>query len=70
MVEIDDNNPRGLWKKVLIKSIEPSNDGLIRKFFIQDSERRTYYRPITRLIPIRIGALRVVKPAVCRFHVG
>jgi len=32
MVEIDDNNPRGLWKKVLIKSIEPSNDGLIRKF--------------------------------------
>ena len=54
MVEIDDNNPRGLWKKVLIKSIEPSNDRLIRKFFIQDSERRTYYRPITRLIPIRI----------------
>jgi hypothetical protein len=54
MVEIDDNNPRGLWKKVLIKSIEPSKDGLIRKVFIQDSERRTYYRPITRLIPIRI----------------
>ena len=54
MVEIDDNNPRGLWRKVLIKSIEPSNDGLIRKFFIQDSERRTYYRPITRPIPIRI----------------
>ena len=54
MVEIDDNNPRGLWKKVLIKSIEPSKDGLIRKVFIQDSERRTYYRPITRLIPIRV----------------
>ena len=42
MVEIDDNNPRGLWKKVLIKSIEPSNAGLIRKFFIQDSDSSSH----------------------------
>jgi hypothetical protein len=54
MVEIDENNPRGQWKKVLIRSIEPSTDGLIRKVVIQDSERRTYLRPITQLVPIRI----------------
>ena len=54
MVEIDDNTPRGSWKKVLIKSIIPSDDGLIRKVIIQDSEQRNYTRPITRLIPIRV----------------
>ena len=54
MIETDETTPRGKWKRVTIKQVHPSVDGLVRRVTIEDSEKRTYERPITRLVPIRI----------------
>ena len=54
MIEVDETAARGKWKRVVIKEVHPSVDGLIRRVTIEDSEKRTYERPITRLVPIRI----------------
>ena len=54
MVEVDPNLGRGKWKKVRITKVFPSDDGKIRKVEIIDGERRTYIRPISRLVPIRL----------------
>ena len=54
MVETDETTPRGKWKRVTIKQVHLSVDGLVRRVTIEDSEKRTYERPITRLVPIRI----------------
>jgi len=53
-VEIDDKTRRGEWKKVRITKVVASSDGAIRKVEIRDGENRTYVRPITCLVPIRM----------------
>ena len=54
MVEVDEKTTRGHWKKVRVTLIFPSRDAYVRKVEIRDGEGRTYVRPITCLIPLKI----------------
>ena len=54
MVEIDEKTTRGHWKKVIITQIFPSKDSRVRTVEIRDGENRTYVRPITCLIPLKV----------------
>ena len=54
MVEIEEKSPRGFWKKVRVTKIIPSKDSFVRRVEIIDSAGRTYTRPITCMVPLRI----------------
>ena len=54
MVEIDEKTTRGHWKKVRITQIFTSSDNKVRRVEIRDGDGRTFMRPITNLIPLKI----------------
>ena len=54
MVEIDEKTSRGHWKKVRITQIFTSSDNKVRRVEIRDGDGRTFMRPITNLIPLKI----------------
>ena len=54
VVEVDETAPRGQWKMAKITAVHPSQDSFVRHVDIIDAKRRTFTRPICRLIPLRI----------------
>lgn len=52
VIEIDENTPRGEWKKMRVAKVFPSQDGWIRRVEVQSGQGKLYLRPISRLIPI------------------
>jgi len=54
VIEINEQAPRGEWKLARITKIFPSTDDYVRKVEITDSAKRTYIRPISKLIPLSV----------------
>jgi hypothetical protein len=52
VIELDENQPRGVWRLVRVSKIFPSQDGLVRKVEVTSTDNKTYIRPIAKLIPI------------------
>jgi len=52
VIEVDENAPRGEWRKMRVTKVFPSEDGLIRKVEVTNGRGKFYVRPITRIIPI------------------
>ena len=52
VIEVDENAPRGEWRKMRVTQVFPSEDGLIRKVEVTNGRGKFYLRPITRIIPI------------------
>jgi predicted nuclease with RNAse H fold len=52
VVELDENQPRGVWRLMRVSKIFPSQDGLVRKVEVTSTNNKSYIRPISKLIPI------------------
>jgi hypothetical protein len=52
VIELDENQPRGVWRLMRVSKIFPSQDGLVRKVEVKSTDNKTYTRPIAKLIPI------------------
>jgi hypothetical protein len=52
VIELDENQPRGVWRLMRVSKIFPSQDGLVRKVEVSSTDNKTYIRPIAKLIPI------------------
>jgi hypothetical protein len=52
IIELDKNQPRGVWRLMRVSKIFPSQDGLVRKVEVTSTDNKTYIRPIAKLIPI------------------
>jgi hypothetical protein len=52
VIELDENQPRGVWRLMRVSKIFPSQDGLVRKVEVTSTDNKTYIRPIAKLIPI------------------
>jgi hypothetical protein len=52
VIELDENQPRGLWRLMRVSKIYPSKDGLVRKVEVMSPDNKAYDRPIAKLIPI------------------
>ena len=52
VIEVDENAPRGEWRKMRVTQVFPSEDGLIRKVEVTNGRGKFYLRPITHIIPI------------------
>lgn len=52
VIEVDENSPRGEWRKMRVTRVIPSDDGLVRKVEVTNGCGKFYVRPISRLIPI------------------
>ena len=52
VIEVDENTPRGEWRKMRVTRVIPSDDNLIRKVEVTNGRGKFYIRPISRLIQI------------------
>ena len=52
VIELDENQPRGVWRLMRVSKIFPSQDGLVRKVEVMSTGNKAYMRPISKLIPI------------------
>ena len=52
VIEVDENTPRGEWRRMRVTRVFPSEDGLVRKVEVTNGRGKFYSRPISRLIPI------------------
>ncbi len=52
VIELDKNQPRGVWRLMRVSKIFPSNDGLVRKVEVTSTDNKCYIRPISKLILI------------------
>jgi hypothetical protein len=52
VVELNKDQPRGLWRLMRVSQIFPSQDGLVRKVEVTSTDNKAYIRPISKLIPI------------------
>ena len=52
VIELDENQPRGVWRLMRVSKIFPSHDGLVRKVEVMSTGNKAYVRPISKLIPI------------------
>ncbi len=52
VIELDENQPREVWRLMRVSKIFPSQDGLVRKVEVTSTDNKTYIRPIAKLIPI------------------
>ena len=52
VIELDENQPRGVWRLMRVSKIFPSQDGLVRKVEVMSTGNKAYIRPISKLIPI------------------
>ena len=52
VIELDENQPRGVWRLMRISKVFPSTDGLVRKVEVTSTDNKAYNRPIAKLIPI------------------
>jgi hypothetical protein len=52
VIEVDENSPRGEWRKMRVCQVFRSSDGLIRKVEVTNGQGKFYVRPISKLIPI------------------
>jgi len=52
VVEVDENTPRGEWRKMRVTRVFPSDDGLVRKVEVTNGRGKFYLRPISRIVPI------------------
>jgi hypothetical protein len=52
VIELDENQPRGVWRLMRVSKIFPSTDGLVRKAEVTSTDNKIYIRPISKLIPI------------------
>ncbi len=52
VIELDENQPRGVWRLMRVSKIFPSQDGLVRKVEATSTDNKTYIRPIAKLIRI------------------
>jgi hypothetical protein len=52
VIELDENQPRGVWRLMRVSKIFPSTDGLVRKVEVTSTDNKIYIRPISKLIPI------------------
>ena len=54
MIEVDEKSTRGHWKKVIVTKVFPSKDAFVRSVEIKDGNGRTFERPVTCLVPLKI----------------
>jgi len=52
VIEIDENTPRGQWRKLRVCKVLPSEDGLIRRVEVINAGGKKYERAVAKLIPI------------------
>jgi hypothetical protein len=52
VIELDENQLRGVWRLMRVSKIFPSQDRLVRKVEVTSTDNKTYIRPIAKLIPI------------------
>jgi hypothetical protein len=52
VIELDENQPRGVWRLMRVSKVFPSQDGLVQKVEVTSTDNKTYIRPIAKLIPI------------------
>jgi hypothetical protein len=52
VIEVDENVPRGEWRKMRVSQVFPSEDGLVRKVEVTNGSGKFYVRPIAKLVPI------------------
>jgi hypothetical protein len=52
VIEVDENVPRGEWRKMRVSQVFPSEDGLVRKVEVTNGCGKFYVRPIAKLVPI------------------
>ena len=52
VIELDKNQPRGVWRLMRVSKIFPSQDGLVRKLEVTSTDNKAYVRAIAKLIPI------------------
>jgi hypothetical protein len=52
VIELDENQPRGVWRLMRVSKIFPSQDGLVRKVEVTSTDNKTYIMPIAKLILI------------------
>jgi hypothetical protein len=52
VIELDENQPRGVWRLMRVSKVFPSKDGLVRHVEVMSTDNKAYKRPIAKLIPI------------------
>jgi hypothetical protein len=52
VIELNENQPRGVWRLMRVSKIFPSQDGLIRKVEVTSTDNKAYIRAIAKLIPV------------------
>jgi hypothetical protein len=52
VIELDANQPRGVWRLMRVSKIFPSQDGLVQKVEVTSTDNKAYIRPIAKLISI------------------
>jgi hypothetical protein len=62
VIELDENQPRGVWRLMRVSKIFPSHDGLVRKVEVTSTHNKTYIRLIAELI--RLSGINYVYPKV------
>jgi hypothetical protein len=52
VIELDENQPWGVWRLMRVSKVYPSKDGLVRHVEVMSSDNKAYKGPIAKLIPI------------------
>jgi hypothetical protein len=52
VIELDENQPRGVWRLMRVSKIFPSTNGLVQKVEVTSTDNKIYIRAISKLIPI------------------